>query len=155
MQKRGTAWVLGQTILLAGIVLVPSRIEGLPVLADSLVALATILGPILVIAGLVVLGLGSLNLGPNMTVFPRPRENGTLVQTGIYGLVRHPIYSGLLLTTLGWSIYRASLPSLLLTLVLGILLDRKAYQEELWLQEKYPEYAVYRTRVHKLIPWVY
>ena len=155
MQKRGTAWVLGQTILLAGIVLVPSRIEGLPVLADSLVALATILGPILVIAGLVVLGLGSLNLGPNMTVFPRPRENGTLVQTGIYGIVRHPIYSGLLLTTLGWSIYRASLPSLLLTLVLGILLDRKAHQEELWLQEKYPEYAAYRTRVHKLIPWVY
>src|SRR5258708_34457368 len=118
MQKRGTAWVLVQTILLAGIVLVPPRIEGLPVLADSLVALATILGPILVIAGLVVLGLGSLNLGPNMTVFPRPRENGTWVQTGIYGIVGHPIYTALLRTTLGWSIYRARLPSLLLTLVL-------------------------------------
>src|SRR5260221_4253332 len=113
MQNRGTAWVLGQPILLAGIVLVPSRIEGLPVLADSLVALATILGPILVIAGLVVLGLGSLNLGPNMTVFPRPRENGTLVQTGVYGLVRHPIFTGLLLTTLGCPSYRARLPCLL------------------------------------------
>jgi protein-S-isoprenylcysteine O-methyltransferase Ste14 len=31
----------------------------------------------------------------------------------------------------------------------------KARREESWLQEKYPEYAAYKSRVKKLIPWVY
>ena len=40
----------------------------------------------------------------------------------------------------------------------GVLLaffDVKSRREERWLTEKFPDYAAYRTRVHKLIPFVY
>ncbi len=155
MQNRGTAWVVGQIVLLAAIVLVPPQILGLPALPDSLGVMATVLGLILGAVGLLIIAVSALNLGPNLTIYPRPPENGILIQSGIYGVVRHPIYSGILLTALGWSLFRASLPSLLLTIVLGIFFDRKAHQEEQWLEQKFPEYAAYRTQVRKLIPWLY
>ncbi len=36
------------------------------------------------------------DLGQNLTPLPHPRHDGQLVQTGIYGLVRHPLYSGVI-----------------------------------------------------------
>src|SRR5450432_3941633 len=155
MQKRGTAWVVGQIVLLAAIVLVPPQIFGLPTLPDSLLGVAQVIGAVVGACGLLIVGISALNLGSSLTIFPRPLDDATLIQSGLYALVRHPIYCGVILSALGWSILRASLPSLLLTLALGIFFDRKASQEERWLTEKYPDYPAYRSRVHKLIPWVY
>ncbi len=40
-------------------------------------------------------------------------------------------------------------------IVLLLFLDVKSRREERWLSAKYPAYAVYQKRVHKLIPFVY
>ena len=60
-----------------------------------------------------------------------------------------------ILGALGWSLLRGSLIGLALTVGLFLFFDRKARREESWLMEKFPDYAAYRTRVHKLIPWFY
>lgn len=148
---RGELWVVGQFVLLAAILLVPSRLAGLPVWPEALRWAGAALGIMLGLAGVGVAMAAARTLGASLTPFPRPRDGATLVQHGIYGLVRHPIYSGIVLGALGWSLLRASLPSLLLTLVLALFFDRKARREEAWLLEAYPGYRDYMARVRRRV----
>jgi protein-S-isoprenylcysteine O-methyltransferase Ste14 len=74
------------------------------------------------------------------------------VQTGAYGLVRHPIYGGLILGSAGWGLARASPGTLVLTGVLAGFFELKSRREEAWLGERFAEYAAYRARTPRLIP---
>lgn len=103
-----------------------------------------------------ILGLvGAVSLGRNLTPFPRPKQDGELVTTGAYSLVRHPIYSGIIFMALGWALWRLSLATLAYSLLLFLFLDMKSRREEQWLVERFPEYEAYRKRVRRLIPFVY
>ncbi len=152
---KGEGWVFFQVLLLLAIFFAPRQFQGLPALPDFLAGVSAVAGVVIGAAGLALVGVSALHLGRNLTVFPRPKADGALTQTGVYGIVRHPMYGGVLLSALGWSLLRASLPGVVLSLLLGLFFDRKARREEVWLVEKYPEYTEYRTRVRKLIPWVY
>jgi protein-S-isoprenylcysteine O-methyltransferase Ste14 len=96
-----------------------------------------------------------LALGRNLTPFPKPIQGGKLVMHGPYRFVRHPIYAGLIFSTLGWALVRANLLGLALVMLLLLFFDLKSRREERWLREAYPEYEAYQQRVHKLAPWVY
>ena len=98
---------------------------------------------------------GVLSLGQNLTAVPFPKEKATLVEGGAYRYVRHPIYSGILVGSLGWGLLTNSLLALLFTLVLLLLFDVKSRREEQWLADKYANYAAYQARVRKLIPLIY
>ncbi len=154
--QRGEYWVLAQMLLLLGFVLVPAY---QPVARATLPA-AVQYGVWAIAAGLgwfaaVLLGKGLIDLGPNLTPLPYPREDGVLVQTGVYGLVRHSLYSGLILGTLAYSLGSLSLSHFAITIALFLVLNAKATQEEVWLEARYPDYGDYRQRVKKLIPWIY
>ncbi len=110
--------------------------------------------PILVVGGIMGTA-GLLSLGSNLSPFPKPIEGGQLVTTGAYRFVRHPIYTGLILGTLGWGLLAGSLLGVGLAIVMLIFFDFKSRREEEWLVEKYHGYSDYRRRVRKLIPWVY
>ncbi len=155
IRGRGAAWVAVQIVLLAAIALIPPGIAGLTVWPEPFRTISLFAGLVIGFFGLALVGISALNLGTNLSVFPRPVDDGTLVQTGLYGIVRHPIYSGVILSALGWSLFRASVPALILTIVLALFFDQKARREERWLEQKYPDYRAYRQRVRKLIPWVY
>lgn len=149
MGKRGEGWVLLQLVLFVVILVVPpvpplvfpSWVRGLGLL---LIALGGVFGT-----------WGILALGRNLTAFPKPIEGGQLVTVGPYAYVRHPIYTGLILGTLGWAIFRASALGVLLAVVLFLFFDLKSRQEERWLCEAYEGYAEYQKRVRKLVPLVY
>ncbi len=114
-----------------------------------------VLGLVVGIAGLLLLVLGAYALGRSFTPFPRPHRTAQLRQGGIYRLVRHPVYGGVLVLALGWSLAEAPL-GLVPTLLLAGLFDLKATREEAWLVERYPEYAEYRGRTpRRLVPFVY
>jgi protein-S-isoprenylcysteine O-methyltransferase Ste14 len=111
-------------------------------------------------AGALVIGAWLLlrafvDLGPSMTPFPRPRTDGRLVNSGIYARLRHPIYAGLILGSLGWSALTRSPAALVVALVLAAFLDAKARREEAWLLDRYPPYAAYRLRTKRFLPGVY
>ena len=149
MGRRGEGWFVVQLVLFAIILLAP------PVPPMTFPLWLRILGlGILVIGGVFGTG-GVLALGSNLTAFPRPIAGGTLVTTGVYSYVRHPIYTGLILGTLGLGLFRASLLGIGLAVVLFIFFDLKARREEKWLVEAYPGYEAYRKRAKKLLPWVY
>ncbi|MEB3289538.1 MAG: isoprenylcysteine carboxylmethyltransferase family protein [Leptolyngbya sp.] len=154
--QRGEYWVLAQMLLLVIYGVVPSYQPldpaAIPLgLRYGIVGLAGLLA----ILAVLLLGRGLLDLGQNLTPLPYPREDGELVQTGVYGWVRHSLYSGLILGTFALGLWRFSLSHLAVSLALFGVLNAKANQEEIWLQDRYPEYQDYRQRVKKLIPWVF
>lgn len=155
--QHGEYWVLAQMVLLVAFVMVPRYQPfdpaGLP-LAVRYGAMGVAAGAIGLFA-LVLLGKGLMDLGQNLTPLPYPREDGELVQTGVYSWVRHSLYSGLILGTLALSLWWFSLSHLGLCLALFSILNAKATREEVWLQERYPHYNEYQKRVKKLIPWIF
>jgi len=153
--ERGGWWVAVQFGLLFALVLAPSELPGLPALSMILGQWAPVAGFVLCGSGAMLAGAGLLHLGANLTPFPRPRDDGRLVQHGVYAIVRHPIYSGIIIGAFGWSLLRSSMVALAFSAVLLIFFHLKSRREERWLVERYPEYADYQKRVKKLIPFIW
>jgi len=85
-----------------------------------------------------------------------PKDCDNLVESGPYAIVRHPIYSGLIIDSLGWALWVNGWLTIVYALLLFAFFDIKSRLEERWLEEKFGQpYEEYRTRVRKLIPWVY
>lgn len=150
MGERGEGWVIAQGLVLRLFVLAPGASTPWP-----LGALWTLLGGLLTALGSLVLLLAVSGLGRNLSPFPRPVPDGQLVTSGLYALVRHPLYTGLMLVCLGVALWTNSPARLALSAVLLCLLDGKASREEAWLQERFLEYENYRRRVGKFFPGVY
>jgi protein-S-isoprenylcysteine O-methyltransferase Ste14 len=94
-------------------------------------------------------------LGENLTPFPAPRGDSTLVARGIYCLVRHPVYGGLVVASGGVALFDGNPAGLAVAGVLTAYLWAKAGFEERRLVARFPDYARYRTQVaRRLIPWV-
>ena len=149
---RGEGWVAIQLVLFG--LLAIAGTAG-PAWGDPWLAAGRLAGAILIGAGVVVAALGLVGLRENLTAVPRPVATGRLVESGIYGRVRHPIYTGIIAAAAGWGLLTASPPALLGAFVLLLFFDLKARREEAWLLAAYPAYAAYRRRVRKLIPFVY
>jgi protein-S-isoprenylcysteine O-methyltransferase Ste14 len=98
---------------------------------------------------------GARALGRNLTPFPKPDPAARFVQSGIYSLMRHPLYTAVILATLGWGLVWGCVPGLGLGLALIPFFDAKARREERWLRLQFPEYGDYEGRVSRFIPWVY
>ena len=148
MQNRG--WFLLQTFLLLLILFSPFKIKlFLPLSIRYLGLLFLILGISLTV-------YAALSLGENLKPSPKPRVGGCLVTTGLYGIVRHPAYSCILLAVLGISLWMNDAIRLLFTLGLFTFFSAKSSEEERWLEKAYPEYGAYKRRVtKKFIPWVF
>lgn len=149
---RGEGWVIIQAALFALLALAGT--VG-PAWGEPWLGAGRAAGAILVGAGLVMAVLGLIGLRENLTAVPRPVDGGRLIDTGVYGLVRHPIYSGIIIAAAGFGLVTASLPALLVALAFLLFFDLKARREEAWLLGAYPAYATYRRRVRKLVPFVY
>lgn len=145
--RRGGLWVLAQLALLIAVVVLP-RVERhqwrgtwSAIVGEALFVLGGAAGILAVIA-----------LGRSRTAFPMPVEKGVLVERGIYRFIRHPLYSSLILLSVGWGFLWQSGPTLAVAMVLAVHLGRKARREEVWLRQKYPTYAAYEKRVGGFVP---
>ncbi len=81
------------------------------------------------------------------------QENQRVIDTGLYGLVRHPMYMATLLLFLSMPLILGSLPSLLVMLAYPLIILRRIKNEEALLLRELPGYDAYCQRVRRrLIP---
>jgi protein-S-isoprenylcysteine O-methyltransferase Ste14 len=79
-----------------------------------------------------------------------------LVTDGIYGIIRHPSYLGLIINLLGWALAFRSVVGVLLTALTVLILLGRIRSEETMLRSQFgAEYDAYRARTWRLLPGVY
>jgi protein-S-isoprenylcysteine O-methyltransferase Ste14 len=150
---RGEGWVALQLLLIAAGVVACWWTGGSWSLPWQ--SVAGLVGNVLLIAGLLIVFAGYLGLGSSFAVVPRPPDGGQLVTSGLYRFVRNPIYAGLIAAMAGASLGSASWLGLAVTAVLAVVLDLKTRREEVFLRERFPEYAAYAARTSKFVPGLY
>jgi protein-S-isoprenylcysteine O-methyltransferase Ste14 len=109
----------------------------------------------MLVGGIGLTAAGGLRLGSKLTPLPRPADGSVLVETGVFGVVRHPMYGGGIVAAFGWALFRRGWLTLGYAALLAVFADLKARREEAWLTARFPQYADYRRRVRRLIPFVY
>ena len=149
-RERGGLWVVSQSVLMIAVVgFAPAysgglRLPGLRAAGFILIALGAFFG----LAGV-------WALKGNRTAFPKPREGSKLIQHGIYSRVRHPLYTSVVLVSLGWALVWQSGIALLLATSMAPFFHAKTRVEERCLRERFPEYAEYERRVCRFLPFLF
>ncbi|WP_457746878.1 methyltransferase family protein [Sulfurimonas sp.] len=114
------------------------------------------IGLFVLFAGLVI-GLLALNknvLG-NFNIRPDIKEECKLITDGIYGYIRHPMYLSVLLSMLGIAlIYFTYYELVLFSILFIVLISKLLYEESLW-ECHSNEYALYKTKTKRLIPFIF
>ena len=109
-------------------------------------------GYALIAAGIAVVAVAALRLGPGLTPTPVPNEQGTLTTTGLYRYTRHPIYSGVLLAVVGLVVRSGNIATLLVGLATIAFFTYKAQWEEQRLLDRYPDYEEYAASTGRFVP---
>jgi protein-S-isoprenylcysteine O-methyltransferase Ste14 len=141
--RRGEGWVLLQSIAFVAAGLAAALGPRWP---DAARWPLIIVGVLMAAGGAAMIVSGFVGLGRDLTPFPRPGENAPLRTGGSYGLVRHPIYGGLLLLFFGGALATSPV-ALIPTFALAVIFELKRHVEESWLAQTYPEYTEYRSKV--------
>ena len=149
---RGEGWVALQAVLFVAVI--ATGFAG-PAWAGTARVIGALAGFALIAGGVALIVGGIVGLRRQLTAFPRPVDDGRLIEDGAFGVVRHPMYGGGFLLALGWGLLAASVPTLLCALLLALFFDLKSRREEAWLGEAFPTYADYRRRTPRLVPWIY
>ncbi|MCO5204328.1 MAG: isoprenylcysteine carboxylmethyltransferase family protein [Anaerolineae bacterium] len=153
--KRGEWYVIVQFLLLGLLVFGPTTMGNIPLWSPPWSTVGIVAGLILGAIGALLVAAGLISLGNNLTAVPFPKENAQLVRNRAYSIVRHPIYSGIIIGSFGLALLRGSWLTLLYAMLIFLFFDIKSRKEETWLSERFAGYGDYQKRVRKLIPFLY
>ena len=148
--ERGTGWVVVQFALMFAMLA-----AGLLWRAQWSVRWTWAMGGVLLLLGAWAGLRGKRDLGALRTPFPRPRDDGQLITSGIYARVRHPLYLSVIALGFAWALLWRSGPALALAVLPLPFFDLKARREERSLRERHASYDDYARCVKRFIPGVY
>ena len=115
-----------------------------------------ILGLGLAVMGLLIALVARKTLADNWSSNIEFKKNHRLITDGIYGYVRHPIYTGIISMGLGSILVDQSLFVILLFIGVTAFLLFKMNKEETLLQKHFPkEYTEYKKKTKALFPFIY
>lgn len=145
---RGGPWVVVQAVLMTAVLVLGPVCPASTPLGWGRGLLALLLG----LAGAWFGIAGVIRLGRSRTAYPRPLEECQLVTDGIYGWVRHPLYTSVLALSLAWSAGWGSVAASIVTVGEGFFFLTKAKREEAWLRERFDDYEAYSRKVKRFVP---
>ena len=88
-------------------------------------------------------------------VLPEPKAGATLIATGPYRRIRHPMYAALLLAAAGFVLDSPGGGRITAAILLTATLGSKVHREERALLARDPDYAAYRARTHRIVPGLF
>jgi protein-S-isoprenylcysteine O-methyltransferase Ste14 len=98
-------------------------------------------------------GLAALRMhGRKLTPLPEPNPALGLQRTGVYAVIRHPMYTGLLLSAFGLAILAQKPLAIGAAGALTAFFNLKAREEERRLRRCYPDYADYQRATGRFLP---
>jgi protein-S-isoprenylcysteine O-methyltransferase Ste14 len=113
------------------------------------------IGAALTAIGIAVAIWARLYIGRNWSPRPAKKEAHELVTTGPYAVVRHPIYTGIILAALGTALTGTIFGVIVLALAAALFLSRVRTEEQIML-ELFPDaYPSYQSRTKRLIPFIW
>ena len=144
------AWsfVAVQALLLVAIITLPRDTGWIP--SDF----ARTVSNVLFFSGVAMDAWAFLYLGRGLTPSPLPNGAGKLVVKGPYAIARHPIYTGVILLSIGITIRSGSFLVIGATLALIVLFAVKARWEEKHLASTFPGYPDYMSSTGRFVPYV-
>lgn len=112
------------------------------------------LNVILAVSGLVMIIIGWYNIYHGY--WKKVDGSQTIVDTGIYRLIRHPQYLGLMLIAVGMVCGWATLTNLIMLPILGVMYFRLAVKEEKMMIEEFGDaYVAYMKKTKRFIPFIF
>lgn len=124
----------------------PSSIE------KGIESIFKVLGAIPMLTGAVILVWAIIELRNNLSIFPSPKEDAILVTSGIYKSIRHPIYAGVILLAIGYSIFLRDFDKMIIALIIMVFFELKTAYEERKLIKRFDNYETYRGSTGKFLP---
>jgi len=149
MSQRNIGWslVLVQVVLLLTLILLPGRDDW------TISETVRLVANIFFYGGLVIIAVAFFGLGTALTATPVPKDGSSLKTGGLYRLVRHPIYTGVLAVVIGMTLGSGSYITLAVGLTTIVFFNLKARWEELQLVDRFgPEYSDYMSRTPRFVP---
>lgn len=139
-----------QALLLVALVTLPWRTSPDSVWPPSV---WLVIGGLLILAGVAFALLAMSHLSTALTPTPVPREGQTLRTRGAYRVVRHPIYSAILLASVGFTVAVGSWWQVGVTAALAVFFTLKSRWEDTMLAERFgDEWRAYACRTGALVP---
>lgn len=153
LEKRTFFYILGALI---GTIIIAMVLRELQSFAGLALA-GQLLGVVLLAAGVLLRFWGILHLKSQFTRYVTVREGDEIVSTGPYRKLRHPLYTGLLLITLGMAFFFASPIAAVIggSVMIWALLQRIEYEEQLLIEKFGPDYQEWMKKRARLIPFIY
>ena len=137
-----------QALLLLAIITLPRDTGWVPS------ELARTISNVLFFLGVALGAWAFLYLGRGLTPSPLPNGAGKLVVKGPYAIARHPIYTGVILLSIGITLRSGSFLVIAATVALIVLFAVKARWEEKHLASTFPGYSDYMTHTGRFVPYV-
>jgi protein-S-isoprenylcysteine O-methyltransferase Ste14 len=102
--------------------------------------------------GFVLVAISAIELGRALTAHPSPKRSATLRSGGLYRLMRHPMYTGVMALSIGSALPSGSALRVAGTIGLIILFNIKSRFEERALAEHFAGYPAYANVTPRFIP---
>ena len=152
-RKKDVIFQVSGLLLLIAILVVSLE----PLYPDGLVlSPLTIVAAVMFVAGLVITVSAQATINKNYSWTLEIREGHSLVTSGLYRYVRHPIYLGTFIRIIAIPIFTSSLPGFLLGLLsLTVINYRIGLEEGMLIEEFGEEYERYMERTWRLFPYIY
>jgi len=90
-----------------------------------------------------------------LSILPEPALHATLITNGPYRFIRHPMYTAILLGSVGLLIHQFTWLRLAIVIALAIVLVVKLTWEERMLLQKFETYRDYMQRSKRLLPFIF
>tara|TARA_B100000963_G_C22185602_1_gene476430 strand:- start:37 stop:510 length:474 start_codon:yes stop_codon:yes gene_type:complete len=102
---------------------------------------------LIILFGIIGIILSIKDLGGNISPFPTPLKNGSLVTFGLYKWISHPMYYSSILLSIGIFVRYSTIFNLFLTISLIIIFKMKIILEEKYLKKRYKNYQIYKKNL--------